>query len=256
MAKKAVVVFSGGPDSTAAALWAMQAEFDVELLTFQFRNKEQYGELKASYDVASYLGLPHSIFDFRSPMQHFPSHVHPLMHSGTKTGDIDTKESHRLSFGAGMVLSTACNYALYNKIYTVIWGATKDDAGGGRFDYTQEFCNLLAMAVSKSTQEDFAIIAPFSTLHKHQVMQSFVGKEGLFAMTWSCKMGGLVQSGNCHASIARRVAARIAGVRDMTVYDTKDIDWPLSEDKLADISKISEDELVHIFQSEKAPQFT
>lgn len=41
--EKAVVVFSGGPDSVAAALWAVENDYQPELLTFQFRNKASMG---------------------------------------------------------------------------------------------------------------------------------------------------------------------------------------------------------------------
>ena len=81
MNNKAIVVFSGGPDSTAAALWAQQSGYDVELVTFQFRNAEQYGELKASFKVAEIMGLKHTIFDFRSPMQHFSTSSHAFRYA-------------------------------------------------------------------------------------------------------------------------------------------------------------------------------
>jgi len=253
---KAIVVFSGGPDSTAAALWALEQGYEVELLTFQFRNKEQYGELKAAMEVAGLLNLPHTIFDFKSPMQHFGSKVHILMHSGTKTGDHKTDESHRLSFGSGMVLTTASNYAVYNGTFRIIWGATADDAGGGRFDYTQEFCDIIADCVARSIGEPFEIRAPFTTMHKHLVLQHFAGKEKLFARTWSCKMGGRMQSGNCHASIARRVAARLANIDDATEYENREIQWPLTETQFQNPQTISDDDYVRIFASEKHPQFT
>ncbi len=41
--QKAIVIFSGGPDSTAAAKYALERGLNVELLTFQFDTDQQYG---------------------------------------------------------------------------------------------------------------------------------------------------------------------------------------------------------------------
>lgn len=79
---KAIVIFSGGPDSTAAALWAMVHGYEVELVTFQFRNEAQYGELGSAMRVAHLLNLPHTIIDYKSPMNVFSTNMHILMHAG------------------------------------------------------------------------------------------------------------------------------------------------------------------------------
>src|SRR5205085_8353760 len=120
MAKTAIVVFSGGPDSTAAVLWALAEGYQIELLTFQFKNKEQYGELRSAMKVAELLKVPHTVFDFKSPMQHFRPDVHILMHAGTPAGNTASTKSHLMAFGPGMILETASYYALYFGVYTVI----------------------------------------------------------------------------------------------------------------------------------------
>src|SRR5262250_2901637 len=109
--KNAILVFSGGPDSTAAALWAMTRRFNVQLLSFQFRS-QQYGELFSAMKVAESLRLPHAIIDFKSPMLSFPPILSPLMHAGASSDRKPRSDSRRMLFGAGMVLGTACAYAI------------------------------------------------------------------------------------------------------------------------------------------------
>jgi 7-cyano-7-deazaguanine synthase len=264
--EKAVVVFSGGPDSTAAALWAASEGYEVELLTFQFRNESQYGELSAAMQVARTLGRRHTIFDFKSPMAHFGSEVQVLMHSGTATleqaGDRGSHEKdriatkgYRLRFGAGLILAAAANYALCHGTSILIWGATKDDASGGALDYSQDFCGKFAALIGTAVGAAFQIIVPFSSSHKYELFADhFRGREALFAETWSCKSGGIVQCGQCHPCKARRVAARIARVSDSSHYQEMNIEWPFSEDEMADPQRISRADLARIMPSEKPPE--
>ena len=172
--KSAVVVFSGGPDSTAAALWGVAEGFSLKLLTFQFKGDEQNGELLAAMQVAKALALPHSIVDFKAPMSLFRPDVHVLMHADTSQSS-DKSKPHRMEFGAGLILSTAAAYAVYHGYDCVIWGANKDDLVGGRYEYSQKFADAIAGLVSKCTGKDFTIYVPFAKKHKHQVLKCFLG---------------------------------------------------------------------------------
>ncbi len=254
MPTDAIVVFSGGPDSTAAALWAVDNGFDVELMTFQFWNQRQYGEIRASFEVAQLLHHKHTLFDFKSPMQFFDG-VSPLMHAGTSTGSPEAS-SRLLTFGAGMVLSAAIAYAVHQKKYVVVWGATKDDTFGGKFDYTQEFCDAFGVLVTKSIGRDFKIFAPLSSQHKNEIFSAFFQKKAdLFARTWSCKMEVATQCGECHACMARRVAARLSKITDASRYQKNDIKWPLTDKQFEDLTLISEDVLMGILNTPKTIEF-
>lgn len=239
--KQAVVVFSGGPDSTAAALWALENDFAPVLLTFQFKGKEQYGELYAAMTVADQLNLRHSIIDFKSPMSSFGDNVVILMHAATPRGDVATKQAHRMPFGAGMILSTASAWASYNGIPDLVWGATADDAFGGEYEYGEEFAAAIAALVSKSTGTEFSIHVPFSKVSKHRVLSAFSGRERLFGQTWSCKVSGQAQCGACAACVARRVAVAAAKLDDFTTYQTKAYMSPLTDKQIEEIDELPPD---------------
>jgi len=249
--KKAVVVFSGGPDSTASVLWALENDYEVNLLTFQFKAQRQYGELLASMIVASTLQLHQTIIDFKSPLEVFEPNVHILMHAGVEPSKTDKSKSHRLEFGAGMILSTAASFAVYHDIHTVIWGATRDDASTGTYEYTQDFANGMASLVEKTVGPEFSILVPFSNSHKFQVFEKFKGHEDLFATTWSCKEGITEQSGSCYACIARRTAAAIVGFEDRTHYLVPEFVNPLSPEQLKNIHQLSDEDAFRIFESPK-----
>src|SRR5437762_4500981 len=179
--KKVIVIFSGGPDSTAAAKWAMLQEYDVELLTFKFTDTNlQDGELFAAKEISGKLNLNHTIVDFSSPMHLFSPQSRALMHTGIPKNTKEKNQSHLLTFGSGMVLSTASCYALYNEIDTIIWGATKDDADHNN-DYTQNFATSLATIISEVSNSEFNISAPFAEKRKFQVLSVYKDNEDLFA---------------------------------------------------------------------------
>ncbi len=241
--KPVVVIFSGGPDSTAAAVWAAREGYDVELLTFQYRGTPQYGEIHAAMNAAKALGMKHTIVDFKSPMHCFPSPIRIMMHAGTRTGMSGEAKPHRLPFGAGMFLSVAGAYASYYKKYEMIWGATKDDAGSGRADYTAAFASSIAKSISMCTPEPFSIRTPFEKKHKFEVTKSFEGAPDLFAHTWSCSEEVPVQCGTCPACAARRISADLAGIEDRTIYSSMEFKNPFTEEQRRNPASIPEADL-------------
>lgn len=224
-----VVVFSGGPDSTAAALWGLDQGYSLELLTFQLKGLAQYGELRSAIQVAGLIGLPHKVVDLKCLMELF-GHVHILMHAGTSSRG---SSSTRLSFGAGVILSIAAAYANQSGASRVIWGATRDDSFGGNYEYTQEFANQLAALASKTCGRAIEIQVPFASQHKFETMAWFASKPAIFAATWSCKDASSKQCGTCHACVARRVSAAAARLTDTSSYSSSAYTSPLTAAQLA-----------------------
>ncbi|MFC6332552.1 7-cyano-7-deazaguanine synthase QueC [Paenibacillus septentrionalis] len=60
--EKAVVVFSGGQDSTTCLFWALQQFSEVEAVTFQYGQRHAQ-ELDCAADIAKELGIKHHILD-------------------------------------------------------------------------------------------------------------------------------------------------------------------------------------------------
>jgi 7-cyano-7-deazaguanine synthase len=255
MSKKAIVIFSGGPDSTAAALWAISQGYEIELLTFQFKHKAQYGELRSAFEVAKALNAPHTILDFKSPLGVFPPKVVILMHAGTPKYDATSNESSLLPFGAGIILSMASSYALTQVgVETVIWGATRSDAVENS-DYTQEFADKLSDLISFSAKRNIKIEVPFSSKNKYQLLEEFKGKEDLFSLTWSCKEESTHPCGICKSCVARRLAAQLANIKDATPYKNKNWVNPLSSAQLGTFGALSVDERHQVLADlEKSPK--
>lgn len=259
--EKAVVVFSGGPDSTAAAKWAMEEGYEPELVSYRFDEDEQYGEMRSAIKVAEKLDLEHTIIDFKGPLQSaFAESATMFRHAGVETAQNDADgaenmsqvddddDKHLAPFASGVLLSLTASYALYNGIDNVVWGATKDDSHTD-VTYQEGFSDQLADLISSSMGVSLDIHVPISSKHKYEIVETYDDEE-LFAETWSCKEPvGDTQCGVCHACIARRVAAQMAGLEDDTPYDRDDFENPFSEEEIENPELVTEQRLSDYFKT-------
>ena len=62
MSEKAVVVFSGGQDSTTCLYWAIRMGYDIRAVTFDYGQRHR-AEIDAAYQIARYAGVPHEIIE-------------------------------------------------------------------------------------------------------------------------------------------------------------------------------------------------
>lgn len=60
--EKAIVVFSGGQDSTTCLFWALQTFKEVEAVTFNY-NQRHVAEIDCAKEIAEELGVKHHILD-------------------------------------------------------------------------------------------------------------------------------------------------------------------------------------------------
>lgn len=60
--EKAMVVFSGGQDSTTCLIWAMKEFDEVEAVTFHYGQRHEL-EIECAKDIAKELGVKHRILD-------------------------------------------------------------------------------------------------------------------------------------------------------------------------------------------------
>ncbi|MDQ0253325.1 7-cyano-7-deazaguanine synthase [Evansella vedderi] len=70
--EKAVVVFSGGQDSTTCLFWAMENFKEVEAVTFNYNQRHKL-EIEVAENIAKELGIKHTVLDMSLLNQLAPS---------------------------------------------------------------------------------------------------------------------------------------------------------------------------------------
>lgn len=246
---KAILIYSGGPDSTAVAMWAVEQGFDLELLTLQIEESGLSTELKSSKVISKQLGLKQTVVNYGGVMEAFNPNARPLMHIGIAKEVNQKNRPHLLKFGAGMILSFAAVYALYNNVNNLFWGATEDDHYLNA-EYSQSFADSMAKQIENVTRERVNIKVPFSSKRKYQVFSQYKDREDLFAQTWSCLNTSFEeQCGECKACVMRRVAALQASIEDITQYSGRNLDQIVNLDDFDKKSGKAWNDLIEVSNS-------
>lgn len=221
--KKAVVLLSGGIDSTTCLAMAVKkygAE-NVLALTAYYGQKHMR-ELESADNVADFYGVEH--------MQANLSRVYqlsdcPLLMTSTKQikhqsyaeqlaehkGTVDTY----VPFRNGLFLSYAAAVAVSIGAKVIYYGAHADDAAGRAYpDCTPEFAKAMATAIYEGSGQTCQLEAPLLNMNKAQVVCEGLKLNAPYHLTWSCYEGEALPCGECGTCIDRAKAFEANGVSD------------------------------------------
>ena len=215
---KAVVLFSGGLDSTVLVYDLLNEGADLKLLSIDYGQRHEK-ELKSSSEIAESLGLEHEIL--RLPM------LNNLLGGSALTDpSISLPEGHYAedSMKATVVpnrnmilLSLAAGHAISLQFDTVAYAA---HAGDHTIypDCRPEFATAMDQALKLCDWNTVSLYRPFVQLSKHDLVRK--GKElGVpFEKTWSCYAGNDKHCGKCGTCVERKEAFELVGLLDPTEY--------------------------------------
>lgn len=161
--KKALVLLSGGQDSTTCLFWAKQTFASVEAIGFDYAQKHRV-ELKQANIIANIAMCDYRIFDVRGL----------LGASSLTEHDADHNQPHRnnphlpASFTAGrnaLFLTVAASYAHERGISDIVTGVCQTDYSGYP-DCRREFIDAQERALSLAMEREFKIHTPLMNLTK------------------------------------------------------------------------------------------
>lgn len=164
--KKALVVFSGGQDSTTCLFWAKQQFEEVEAVTFEYgqRHKE---EIIVAQEIARDLGIRHHVLDMSLLNQLAPSAL-------TRDEEITHKEGELPStFVPGrnlLFMSFAAVLAKQIGAQQIVTGVCETDFSGYP-DCRDIFMKSLNVSINLSMDETFVIHTPLMWLDKAQTWE-------------------------------------------------------------------------------------
>lgn len=160
---KAIVLLSGGQDSTTCLFWALREFEEVWAIGFDYGQKHAQ-ELKQAEMIAARAGVPYKVFDLKGI----------FMGSSLVEHGLDVNAAHEKnpalpsSFTAGrnmVFLSVAAGYAYNVSADHIVTGVCQTDYSGYP-DCRQDFINSMMSTATKALDSDVKIHTPLMRLTK------------------------------------------------------------------------------------------
>lgn len=167
--EKALVVFSGGQDSTTCLYWALEHFGQVHTLTFGYGQKHSL-EIECAKEIANRAGV-----DFRYMDMSFIGSLgsNSITDTSIKMDDSKPEGSFPNTFVPGrnlFFLSTAAVYARENGIRHIITGVSQTDFSGYP-DCRDSFIRSLNVTLNLAMDSQFIIHTPLMWLDKAQTWE-------------------------------------------------------------------------------------
>jgi len=214
--EKAVVVFSGGQDSTTCLFWALERFAEVEAVTFNYGQRHKL-ELDCAAEIAAELGVKHHVLDM--------SLLNQLAPNALTRDDIDIEQKDGelpTTFVDGrnlLFLSFAAVLAKGIGARHIVTGVCETDFSGYP-DCRDVFVKSLNVTLNLSMDYNFVIDTPLMWLNKAETW-ALADELGAFAFvrerTLTCYNGIKADGcGECPACVLRRrgleeyIASRVA----------------------------------------------
>jgi 7-cyano-7-deazaguanine synthase len=206
--EKAIVLLSGGLDSTVAAALARSMCRPVLALTVDYGQKAAKRELAASYAISRRLDLEHRTV-----------YVPYLREAATgalvdRKSDVPRPSAADLDDHAGAAARSAAAVWVPNRNFALIaMAATWAEAGGAKYvvvgfnreeaatfpDNSAGFLEAVNRALSYSTKNQVEVVSPTLGMDKREIMAAAVAADLPLERCWSCYLGGDEPCGTCES---------------------------------------------------------
>jgi 7-cyano-7-deazaguanine synthase len=215
---KALVVFSGGQDSTTCLYWAKERYEEVFALTFDYGQRHVI-ELESARKIAAMAQVKQEVI----AMGKIFAGLSPLTDTSRA---VETYESvEQLPSGIAdtfvpgrniLFLTVAANRAYVLGCNTLVLGVAQQDFGGYP-DCRLDFIEKMQAALSSGLEFDLAIATPLMHLDKRQTVQlaaSLPGCLEALAHSTTCYNGVFPPCGSCNSCLLRARGFNQAGIVD------------------------------------------
>lgn len=222
---KALVVLSGGLDSTAALRLSMEKFDEVEAISFDYQQKQRV-ELELAQYTCARLNVKHKIVDisFLNDINRgFSANTDSSIEMPTIHDVLGEPQPVTYVANRNMILmSIAASYAETQKINTIICGFQSNDTYGYH-DTTPIFVEKLNSVLSENRTHKITITAPFVNMSKYDELKAVLELDGnldLFKTTITCYNPDFEgrSCGTCPSCSERLAAFKKIGVTDPIEY--------------------------------------
>ena len=216
---KALVLFSGGLDSTVLATQMKQEATETRLLSIDYGQRHAK-ELDHSQKVADHLGLVHEILKL-------PQLGQILGGSSLTDKSITLPEGHYAEESMKstvvpnrnmILLALAGGHALSLGFDTIAYAA---HAGDHTIypDCRPEFADAMNKALGLADWNDLNLHRPYVEMTKSGLVSLGEELSAPLHLTWSCYAGNEIHCGKCGTCVERKEAFALANITDPTKYE-------------------------------------
>ena len=217
--KKAIVLLSGGLDSTTCLYWAISQGYTCEALSISYGQRHER-EIVCAKKICEKLGVKHQAISLNLPWLAASS----LVDAAKPLPDIAVEQIPHAGIPSTYVPGRNLMFlALAGSLLDVV-GADAIVAGPNAIDFsgypdcTPAFFKAAADALNRGTSrgvsEGIEVLAPLMRLSKAEIVKLASELGVPFELTWSCYAGGEKPCGKCDSCKLRAKGFEEAGVHD------------------------------------------
>lgn len=235
MSKKAVILLSGGLDSTvllADILSQPKMKPEDVLAVSIYYGQKHRKELKSAFKIATYYNVDIIMADLAnafsytkkcSLLQGSENNVPVGSYKDVTENSADEYKltSLYVPFRNGLFLSYMTAIALQYDAELILYGAHAEDTIGSAYpDCSPEFIKYMGLAIYYGTGGKVKLDAPFSNMTKTEIVARGLELKVPFKYTWSCYNGDERPCRQCPTCIDRERAFKENGVTDPLLITT------------------------------------
>jgi len=217
--KSALVVFSGGQDSTTCLYWAKEKFAEVAAVTFDYGQRHKI-EIEQAVRLAADAGVAHQVINIPT--------LSELTANSLTRDDIDISQEEGAlpsTFVSGrnlIFLSFAAIYAYENGINDIVAGMSQTDYSGYP-DCRDTFIKSLNVTLNLAMEAQFRLHTPLMWLTKAETVKlaQSLGCLPVLALTQTCYEGKRPACGECPACKLRLKGFAAAGIEDPLEYENR-----------------------------------
>ncbi|MGH1600057.1 7-cyano-7-deazaguanine synthase QueC [Campylobacter majalis] len=218
--KKAVVVMSGGMDSTLCATLALKQGYEIIALHFDYNQRTMKREKQAFNDICDRLNITKRLsLDVSFIAKIGGNSLTDKSMQVPKTGLSDSVPNTYVPYRNGIFLSIAAAVAEKNDAQAIYIGVVEEDSSGYP-DCKAEFIKTIQNAINLGTKDStkIEIKMPLVSLSKADIVRVSLENNSPLELTWSCYESEEIACGVCDSCRLRLNGFKKANSTDPIKY--------------------------------------
>jgi 7-cyano-7-deazaguanine synthase len=222
--EKALVVLSGGQDSTTCLYWAIAkwGKQNIEAISFDYGQRHGVPELESAAIIAKMAGVKHALL----PINTFKALGASAL---IGTGDVNAKDATNPALPASYVpgrnlafMLFAASYAYQRGIHDLVTGTAQQDFSGYP-DCRRTTMDALEQTLLLGMEWEIHIHTPLMFISKAETVKLAIELGAMEPLAWShtCYLGSVPPCGTCPSCILRQRGFQEAGVEDPLITRTR-----------------------------------